>query len=107
MKKVIMAILMVATREKVTADLIVSGKGGHISVTGSVEVESQNEQQATLAVWRGGEKSMLVIQLNANDLSVNCSEQGCYDLVISGVSIRFRQAFNQDPFTVNTAAVSV
>ena len=99
MKKVILAILMVASKEKVNCDVTISTKGGHYTSTGAIELEGGDN--LTLKVWRAGDTSSLTLSPDDSDLSVNFNESGRYEIAVGGICITFQQPFKQDPFTVN------
>ena len=105
MKKVILAVLMAATKEGILCELTVSVKGNHITTQGSLKIDGPvTESKINLKFWRGGQSSDLTLDTEQNtDLSVSSNDDR-YEIGIGGVCISFQEKFQQYPFPVTPSA---
>lgn len=105
MKKVIMAVLMAASKEGIQCVVSISSNGSVIETNGSLKMaDNHPADRVSLQLWRGGSESNLTLSPDeSTELSVNTTD-GKYEIGIGGVCITFQEKFQRDPFTVTPNA---
>lgn len=100
MKKVILAILMAATKESLRCAIMLNMNGNIFETKGSIKLlENPQGDEFKLEVWRGGESSSMTLTPDDHDLTVGTIDHK-YEISVGGACITFLDEFQRDPFTV-------
>ncbi|UHG91785.1 hypothetical protein [Spirosoma oryzicola] len=101
MRKVILAVLVAATKEGTQCSVAFNASGNLFETSGQLRMPEPT--QTILELWRGGDKSMITLAIDENDMSCGTND-GKYEITIGGACITFQDSFQRDPFTVTTNA---